>query len=402
MVRHVWICNGSWLLIIEHFDQFNMIFIRYVTFVLIFFLLFMGKKADVPPGRHFFAEPSFEADSLFVHPEWIAFQDTVGNDTLYVFENKEGLIHSYFRKINTGVCIDGQCRRLSITLFWTVTGRYFGFVLPAGEFLSKAGHVPFNDEDYQRLQEILQDPSSPMGQYRIDELVSDNGIPVDGITAATVNVVQQAAVPDAVYTTYTLWNLVYGKTREEILKQTYDRLTDQLVVKLLESPDFEDKRWTLENMGPELQWSSQLRQVVLYEIIRDDDILAVQALSALPDSLIRDSTIRNGLIKSLAGMSDLKQRKILEKLDKSPELDLRAALLLAEALSDLSEEGVDCVFKLLEKHRIRNPDIDQMVIPLLDHENRFIGRKAANFLETKDIRDHRVRRKIRKINAEEN
>jgi hypothetical protein len=211
-------------------------------FILLILTVFLsGTDLERPPERRLFLSPSFGADSLSVHPEWVAFQDTIDSDTLFVYRNKAGLIHSCSRVINTGVCIDGECRRLSMRLFWTATGRYYGFSLPEGEYLSKTEHVPFKDDDYLRLQEILANPYSVLGEYRMDELISGEETGVDGITAATLSAVKQESVSDAVYTTYTLWHLVYGETQKEIRRYTRERLTDELAIQLLGSADFEDK-----------------------------------------------------------------------------------------------------------------------------------------------------------------
>ena len=374
-----------------------MLFMRSYILLLILISLYPGEDEVRQPERRFFRSPSFEADSLRIHPERVEFKDTIVGDMLLVYENKEGLVHSYSREINTGVCIDGACRRLSMTLYWTVTGRYFGFVLPKGEFLSKTEHVPFREEDYHRLEEILANPYSVLGQYRIEELVSGPEEGVDGVTAATLAAVKQEVVPDAVYTTFTLWHLIYGETPKRIRQYTRERLTDQLAVKLLESPDFEDKRWTLENMGPQLRWNDELRQVVLDKILHGQDILAAQALSAFPDSILAENSVQTTLAEGFSGMAYANQRKVLEKLSHVSVLDPQAALLLAGTLTGLRADLVDDVFQLFEVHHVQNEAIDRMVVLLLNLENRFIARRAAEYLETSDIKDKKVRRQIKKI-----
>lgn len=361
-----------------------------------------GTDLERPPERRLFLAPSFSADSLSVYPEWMAFQDTIESDTLFVYRNKAGLIHSFSRMINTGVCIDGECRRLSMRLFWTVTGRYYGFSLPEGEYLSKTEHVPFKDDDYLRLQEILANPYSVLGEYRMDELISEQGEGVDGITAATLAAVKQETVPDAVYTSYTLWHLVYGETQKEIQKYTRGHLTDELAIQLLGSADFEDKFWTLQNMGPRLQWSVQLKKTVLEIIVHEKGLLSTEALSALPDSLLEDPEIQLAFARQFPEMAYLNQRKILERLAKVDALDSQATLEFSAHLLQMSPNVLDGVLALYRAKQVQNEMIDQRIVRLLGHENLFIARKAADYLETKNVNDKQVLRQIKKIRQNRN
>jgi len=295
-------------------------------FVLLILTLFLsGRNMEKLPERRLFVPPAFAHDSLLRTAEWINFRDTVAGDTLAVYRIPQGILQGYSRDISTGVCIDGECRRLRITLFWTATGRYWGFVLPEGEFLSKTEHVPFKEEDYRRLHEILANPNSVLQQYRMDELITGKKEEVDGISAATLAAVKQEVVPDAVYTTYTLWHLIYGETQKEIRNYTCSRLSDQLAAELLKSPDFEDKYWTLENMGPKLQWSSPFRDQMAGLILNDQGILAVQALAAVPDSLLGREDFQNRLISGFSQIAYLNRRKLLERLGKGIRIHTGAA-----------------------------------------------------------------------------
>jgi hypothetical protein len=49
----------------------------------------------------------------------------------------------YFIELQTGICFDNKCRPLDIVIYWNITGRYLGFELLDGEFLSKYDHTPF-------------------------------------------------------------------------------------------------------------------------------------------------------------------------------------------------------------------------------------------------------------------
>ncbi len=366
-------------------------------FVLLILTLFLsGRNMEKLPERRLFVPPAFAHDSLLRTAEWINFRDTVAGDTLAVYRIPQGILQGYSRDISTGVCIDGECRRLRITLFWTATGRYWGFVLPEGEFLSKTEHVPFKEEDYRRLHEILANPNSVLQQYRMDELITGKKEEVDGISAATLAAVKQEVVPDAVYTTYTLWHLIYGETQKEIRNYTCSRLSDQLAAELLKSPDFEDKYWTLENMGPKLQWSSPFRDQMAGLILNDQGILAVQALAAVPDSLLGREDFQNRLISGFSQIAYLNRRKLLERLGKGIRIHTGAAHALAAQMPQMNAELVGLTLKLFEKQSISDEQTAGLIASLLDHDNPFIVRKALDYLQSKEITDKELLRKIRK------
>ena len=370
-----------------------------MRFLILFVLLtgfFIGPEEIKHPERHFFVRPSFEADTLFRHSVRIDFRDTIPGDTLRVYTSEDGLIHSCSREINTGVCIDGECRRLRMELYWTVTGRYYGLILPGGEFLSKTEHVPFKEEDYKKLERVLENPHSVLGDYAIDELITEGEGNVDGITAATLAAVKEESVPDAVYTSHTLWHLVYGETQREIQNYARQHLTDELALQLIKSADFEDQLWTLENMGPALKWTSGLREAVLDKIMREHGILASMALSAFPDSILQESSMQLILTEGFSGMAYINQRNLLKRLKDGPHLDIQAARILAGKLSSLSAGIIGHVLEVFEAHQLRDERIDGLVVQLLDHDNRFIAGKAVDYLKTKGITDKKVLRKIKK------
>ena len=108
------------------------------------------------------SEPSIAKEIHAVVPLIIDFKDTISNDTLVEYLSEEQIPVMYSREFLTGVCIDGKCRMLYIELFWNITGRYLGFKLPEGEFLSKTEHVKFNSNEYDKLNQLLADPNSAL------------------------------------------------------------------------------------------------------------------------------------------------------------------------------------------------------------------------------------------------
>ena len=170
----------------------------------------------------------------------INFNDTIPNDSLTIYYTGINEPVAFSRDIHTAVCMDSLCRLVDITLFWEITGRYLGFKLPPGTELTKKKHLPFTEMDYNRLNEILSDSASQLGFYTPAEIHPAQPVKVktDGISGATIPDLGPWIVPEAAYTSYTLWHLAYGSTPDSIVSYTKKHfISNSLLFKLLESKD---------------------------------------------------------------------------------------------------------------------------------------------------------------------
>ena len=139
------------------------------------------------------------------------FDDELLDDTLFQTMSKEGFPLSYHRRLKTSVCFDDKCRLLDVAIYWNITGRYLGFELPEKEYLSKTDHEPFTAGEYERLNALLADEQSPLGNMSYEELVPRPYFTVkgiDGVTSATAKNVLDYIVKGAAYTTYKMWHFI--------------------------------------------------------------------------------------------------------------------------------------------------------------------------------------------------
>ena len=127
---------------------------------------------------------------------------------------------------------------LDIVVYWNITGRYLGFELPKGEFLSKYNHEPFSESEYQRLHTLLADSSIPLDAVSFEKLLeqprNEEGT-VDAVSGATSKSVAGMVVKGAAYTTYKLWNIVNGPTMDFVSELTEKQLTPTLIHRILQS-----------------------------------------------------------------------------------------------------------------------------------------------------------------------
>jgi hypothetical protein len=81
---------------------------------------------------------------------------------------------------------------------------------------------------------------------------------VYGVSGATSKEVSDMVVEGAAYTTYKLWNIVYGPTQELVSRLTEIELTPDLIDLILKSPDRSDRVWALNRIDTSIELNSKL------------------------------------------------------------------------------------------------------------------------------------------------
>lgn len=311
----------------------------------------------------------------------------------------------YSREIMTGVCIDGKCRLVYINLFWHITGRYMGFELPRKEFLSKTEHKPFTPNEYDRLHELLANRISPLAQYSLDELVPNKDSTVnnvDAVSAATIAAVLDHIVEGAVYTTYTLWHIVYGDTQHKIENLTDNNLSPKLVLRLFENEALKDKIWALNHISEETEITPEIQNKI-FEFIGDEDVyLAERALNAMKQPTIEKKEVQERLVKILSETGFLQKRLILQRLQQAREIYPEVGEELAKNLKNMNGVLVKSTIQLFNNHEIEDNLVIEEVTRLLENENRFIASQAVQYLEQLDTPDKKTQRKLDKYKKKYN
>ncbi|RRA99116.1 hypothetical protein [Larkinella rosea] len=344
----------------------------------------------------------FQAPALSLKPDTVLaytvdFKDDVDNDTLFQNRSKEGYPVSYFRRIKTSVCFDNKCRLVDITLYWNVTGRYLGFELPKGEFLSKTEHEPFTPVEYARLNELLADPFSPLANFSYEELVPKSasaGAGVDAVSSATAKNVLEYVVEGAVYTTYKLWHLIYGPARQEVVSLTEQRLSPGFLLKILESPDASDKIWALNHIRGYVDLTPELRKTVLSFIDNNQFNRAERAINALEPKALRSDTLQLALLEKYVRVNYALKNQLILKLKEAPRLNDQLKTALARSLASANGELLSNTLDLFQHHRVADPETGRIIAGLLQNDNNFLARKAFTYLKNVKIEDRIVEKQL--------
>lgn len=363
--------------------------IRFLETTFIVLLFFYGTTSTF--GQHsqeetirYFATPTLPQNVASVHRILIDTGEvSTPKDTLFQLLNARGAPISYYREINTEVCFDGSCRLLRINLYWNVTGRYLGFELPPAEFLSKAEHEPFNKQEYQQLHTILADSLSPIGDFGYQKLVPENTVPerVDGVTRPTSKDVLQYVVKGAVFTTHTMWNLVYGQTRKDVEHATEAALNPRFLLDILNSHDIWDRYWVLDRMHMLPDVPPQVKNKVISFVCDSSYNLALHTLTVLPKDWGEDSAAQQALWLTFDCVLPALKPKVMEKLSTYEKLNRSILLDIADRLPTMYGPVLNAALQCLRKYLLEEPEILQRVTALLDHNNPYIVKQINKFLQ---------------------
>jgi len=313
----------------------------------------------------------------------VTFKDSVTNETIYLRKTKDNIPLHYFKKVIGEVCYDDECRLLDIIVYWNITGRYLGFELPKGEFLSKYDHDPFSENEYQRLHTLLADSSIPLDAVSFEKLVeqpkNDEGV-VDAVSGATSKSVADMVVKGAAYTTYKLWNIVNGPTMDFVSELTEKQLTPTLIHRILQSSDNNDKLWALNRIDTTTELTLDLEESLLEIISSDDFYLAYSAIHAIDPVHLNASDLQERLFSIYANVNHSIQKELLKKLMQSPFLSSEVVGASRDLLIQLNGQQLDELLKLYTKQGVNDLETFKSVSKILENENKYISEKAYKFL----------------------
>ncbi|GEO04359.1 hypothetical protein AAE02nite_20230 [Adhaeribacter aerolatus] len=373
---------------------------RAFTVILVWFLLLCGfqNKGKI---RYFQTQTvSFKPHKIV--PIIVDFQDSTFNDTLFQIRSKENYPVSYFRKIQASVCFDDKCRLLDIVLYWNITGRYLGFEMPDGEYLSKTDHDPFQPGEYKKLNQVLADPNSPMGTFTYEQLTLQppkNSPGVDATTSPIPPLVAEHIVQGAAYTTYKLWHFIYGRTQTEVRNATLKALTPTLMKEILASPDEKDKMWALNHINGYVELTPELQNKVVALIDDKNFSLAERAVNAINKKDLGSKTLQLLLLDKFYSTDYSLKKLIIDKLKQAPELDNQVKANLAKSLNQLNGEILSRVLDVFKQHKNLNKETLLSISELLLNENAFISRKAFDFFQNIAVKDQEINNRISKYKA---
>jgi hypothetical protein len=323
----------------------------------------------------------------------IEYRDTLNLDPLNLVKTKDSIPLHYFKDIITEVCFESECRLLDVTVYWNITGRYLGFELPQGEYLSKYDHEPFVNEEYERLNELMASPNLPLGNISFEKLIElpeANEESVDGVSGATTPEVSKMVVKGAAYTTYTLWNIVHGPTMDLVVSLTEEQLNPDLLNLVLKSLDITDRVWALNRIDQNTELSPKLTSSLLDIIFGGDFFLAYSAVNAIKSTHLNSDAMQIALFSSYQKVDHSIKKMIIEKLMESPHLSNEVVESSRTLLNTLNGQQLKSFLKLYSHFEVNDLETCQAIAEVLKNENQFISKQAYKFLKGLNVSDERI------------
>jgi hypothetical protein len=240
---------------------------------------------------------------------------------LWLLSGENGLPEQYHAEIFTPVCYSDKCYPVFIDFYWDLLGNFKNYQMPPGKTLTKNDHEEFKPEEYQKMQEILANASSMLGEYKAEELVVEQreemAHGVDAVTGATLKTLQNEVISGAVYSCYTLWHIAHGEITQLTRQHTANIKDPGMIIRFLKSNNHHYQYWAIDEVleageQPDEQFSSPL-----LEILRGDNIfISRYLLEKLPIAVLQSEERQDWLWETYLTSPYRLQMALLDKMEK--------------------------------------------------------------------------------------
>ena len=315
------------------------------------------------------------------------------NNSLYQVLSKNEIPIFYYREIFSSVCFDNKCRPLSVNLYWNITGRYLGFELIDGEFLSKSDHEPFTVQEYGKLNIILAKESTPLADMDYNQLTvepNSHGLgDIDAISSATPQNLAPYVIKGAAYTTFKLWHIIHGPTKGEVENLTIKALSPDLIIKILESPNQVDKIWALEHIDGYVELTPDLLGQLFGLIGGYDYLVTEKVLNSINKKELESYGVQQLLLKALIKENYNTQILVINKIEDCMFLKDSVTMELIENLALFNGQVFKKALEVLETQKL-STKMYAKIAELLRSENHYISNRTAQFLKKEEVKDSAI------------
>lgn len=369
--------------------------IRVVLSMIVLSILLSGNKPIDNNDRMFFNSSFRPAEAYKSSKIQIRFKDSIPDDTLTLYFSDANLPVAFSRDISTAVCYDSLCRRANITLYWEVFGKYLGYSIPRGDELTKKEHVPFSEKDYARLNEVLNDSSSALKFYSLDKIipVKQSVGKADAISGATIPNLEHWIVPAAAYTSFTLWKITYGATRDSIMAYTRKNLlSNKLLVSVLQNGEPYNQIKALQGISEANIPQNQYIGLALKILHSGNFYTSRQALKFLKRCGLSTEFLQTEMIKLFDNVDFRIKNAVIEYISSADKLTKPVAVEMFKLLKNDDYYLVNVVLTLLAK-RYQPDHSDQLYLcRLLKSKNKNVSNRVFSYLNNIPDQSHDITR----------
>jgi hypothetical protein len=311
----------------------------------------------------------------------------VGVHRVVQSKDRNGFPIGYALRVATEVCIDKKCKMVEATMYWNALGYYERLECPPGKPLTQKEHVPFDEDDYAKLDRILSDRNSILATHSLAFLAKpvENDKGIDAWSGATPLTVQQSVIKDAAFTTWAMWRWANGEIVPKLRSLTEQSCTPRYLKHLLSS---EDRRcidfalkYVMEHHPSDVQFLEDFYRV-LENSDREHVLLSLRFLSgAMKDK----KKLHARLIESCCRMRSMYSPIILDYFAAERDLPRTTLEGLTAHLDRLPYFQVHLILRLLEQRRFFSEKTESDISELLTGDDFFIARRASEHLMKQDL-----------------
>ncbi|GAB2796509.1 hypothetical protein GCM10027275_47310 [Rhabdobacter roseus] len=295
-------------------------------------------------------------------------------------KDAQGILY-WYRRVDTEVCLTGECKRVDVGLYWYCTGDFLGLEVYR-EHLTKTDHSNFGPQDYDKLIAVLSNDWSSLREYALADLTDEKPAGVDGVSGATKKEIAAEAVVDAVYTTHTLWHLVHVGEKEQLVPLTIKYLNESdLVDKLIQSNQKKYRSFLLDaSRQSTLQPTRPLQALILEGLtIRDDPSYRHAALKALAATDLSDAWLQAQLAPIYQAAVINEKIEILPALKTIQRFEPALYSALAHDLDPQQEWLAVKILQVLQAAPTQSDQVLQTARQLQKSQSTFVRKAADDF-----------------------
>lgn len=272
-------------------------------------------------------------------------------------EKKQPLL--YAADITTPVCIDGLCKPMYLTLYWSLVGDYVGYGVFQDNLLTKFDHEPFDTADYHKFHELLLNKHSILELKTMEDLFDANiqakkekitfqGKEVDAVSGATKAEITESVVKGALYSCFTAWHLAHGAVKERIANHFLSIYSPAMAQAFLQSA-YEDYQFFALKQMDTLAFARNMPQV--QEIFRvSSPMTRLYILKKLPKETWKTEQGALPFFQTFATTDINTRTSLLNNLKYAPE---KVTEILAKELTKMSKNQLTLFLKHLAEHKNR-------------------------------------------------
>lgn len=319
--------------------------------------------------------------------------------TLWLVYGDKGLPEHYTADIFTPVCYSDKCYPVFIDFYWDLLGNFQRYEMPKGKILTKLDHLPFEPEDYKKMQEILTNRSSLLKGFSVEDLVvgteTAEASGVDVVTGATSKTIQNDVISGAVYSCHTLWHLAHGELTDDIRSHTEGNYNHDWLLSFLQSSNHWYKYWAVDKLlGEDMAFEEPFAKPFLSLLHEKNIFVAEYVLERFPLEKLADEEVQNWFWETYLHRPYRLQLRMLEKMALIP-LQKKVLNAMIEQLDKSNPEQRKKMLTALRSQEGLPVESQRLLIPFL--KNSQVATDVFQILNNQEDKDKSIQAELSKF-----